>query len=83
MLVLTRKVEQGIMIGDDVKIRVLEIKGHQIKLGIDAPREVGVYREEIWVRIQKEQAREQNRDSVGVLAKVRGCFKFLGQRAAL
>ena len=54
MLVLTRRVEEGIVIGDDVRVRVLEIKGHQVKLGIDAPRTIGVYREEIYRRIQEE-----------------------------
>jgi carbon storage regulator len=54
VLVLTRRVEEGIVIGDDVRVRVLEIKGHQVKLGIDAPRTIGVYREEIYRRIQEE-----------------------------
>lgn len=57
MLVLTRRVEEGIVIGDEVKVRVLEIKGHQVKLGIDAPRTTGVYREEIYRRIQEENRR--------------------------
>jgi carbon storage regulator len=54
VLVLTRRVEEGIVIGDEVRVRVLEIKGHQVKLGIDAPRTTGVYREEIYRRIQEE-----------------------------
>jgi carbon storage regulator len=45
------------MIGDNVRVRVLEIKGHQVKLGIEAPRSVGVYREEIYQRIQDENRR--------------------------
>ncbi len=57
MLVLTRRVEEGIVIGDEVRIRVLEIKGHQVKLGIDAPRSTGVFREEIYRRIQEEHRR--------------------------
>ncbi|HLC99976.1 MAG TPA: carbon storage regulator CsrA [Patescibacteria group bacterium] len=57
MLVLTRRVEEGIMIGDDVRVRVLEIKGHQVKIGIEAPRQTGVYREEIFLRIQEENRR--------------------------
>ncbi|MFZ5862108.1 MAG: carbon storage regulator CsrA [Nitrospirota bacterium] len=57
MLVLTRRVEEGIMIGDQVRVRVLEIKGHQVKLGIEAPRSTGVYREEIYQRIQDENRR--------------------------
>lgn len=57
MLVLTRRVEEGIMIGDNVRVRVLEIKGHQVKIGIEAPRSTGVYREEIYQRIQEENRR--------------------------
>ncbi len=55
MLVLTRRVEEGIMIGDTVLIKVLEIKGHQVKIGIEAPRTTGVYRDEIYQRIQEEK----------------------------
>lgn len=71
MLVLTRRVEEGIVIGDDVRIRVLEIKGHQVKLGIDAPRSTGVYREEIYHRIQEENRRAaQVPDQPGVLSSL-------------
>lgn len=49
MLVLTRKSNQSIMIGDDVIITVLEVRGDQIRLGITAPREVAVHREEVWI----------------------------------
>lgn len=49
MLVLTRKLNQSIMIGDDIVITVLEISGSQIRLGIDAPRNVAVHREEVWL----------------------------------
>lgn len=48
MLVLTRKSNQSIVIGDDVIVTVLEVRGDQIRLGITAPRELPVYREEIW-----------------------------------
>jgi len=57
VLVLTRRTEEGIVIGDDVRILVLEIKGHQVKLGIEAPRTISVYREEIYRRIQEENRR--------------------------
>lgn len=54
MLVLTRKSGEGIRVGDNVKIIVLEAKENQIKIGIDAPIEVPVHREEIYLRIQEE-----------------------------
>ena len=55
MLVLTRKLGENIRIGDAVKITVLEIRSGQVKLGIEAPPEVKVHREEIYQRIQEEQ----------------------------
>lgn len=54
MLVLTRKPNQSIMIGDDVEIAVVEIKGEQVKLGITAPRNVKVHRKEVFEAIQRE-----------------------------
>ncbi len=54
MLILTRKLGEGIMIGSDVVVRVIEIKGGQVKLGIDAPHETSVHREEVYRRICKE-----------------------------
>ncbi len=52
MLILTRRVGETLMIGDDVKVTVLEVKGNQVRIGVDAPREVAVHREEIYDRIQ-------------------------------
>lgn len=52
MLILTRRVSEAIMIGDDTTITILGIKGHQVRLGINAPKEVAVHREEIYQRIQ-------------------------------
>ncbi|HBR28766.1 MAG TPA: carbon storage regulator [Firmicutes bacterium] len=54
MLVLTRKVNESIIIGDDVKITVVEVKGEQVKLGISAPKRISVHREEVYLEIQKE-----------------------------
>jgi carbon storage regulator len=54
MLVLTRKLNESIMVGDDVKITIVDVKGDQVKLGITAPREVAVHREEVYREIQKE-----------------------------
>jgi carbon storage regulator len=57
MLVLTRKLGENIRIGDAVKITVLEVRSGQVKLGIEAPPEVKVHREEIYARIQEENRR--------------------------
>jgi carbon storage regulator len=54
MLILTRKLGEQITIGDDIVIRVVDIKGGQVKLGIEAPRHIEVHREEIYERIKKE-----------------------------
>ncbi len=54
MLVLTRKIEEGIIIGDDIRISVIEIKGGSVRLGIDAPRDKKIYRLEVYDRICQE-----------------------------
>jgi carbon storage regulator len=56
MLVLTRKVGESIAIGDQIKVRVVEVKGNSIRIGIDAPADFRIYREEIYLKVQ-----EQNR----------------------
>lgn len=55
MLVLTRRVGETLMIGDDVTVMVLGVKGNQVRIGINAPSEVSVHREEIYLRIKNEQ----------------------------
>lgn len=57
MLILTRRISESIIIGDDVKITVLGVKGNQVRLGIDAPKDVTVHREEIYERIQSEKGK--------------------------
>ena len=52
MLILTRKVGESLLIGDDVEITVLSIRGSQVKLGVNAPKEIAVHREEIYQRIK-------------------------------
>ena len=56
MLILTRLPQETMFIGDEVTVTVLEVQGNQVRLGINAPAEVSVHREEIWLRIQQEQA---------------------------
>lgn len=65
MLVLTRKSNQSIMIGDDIEVSVLAIMGEKVRIGIQAPRDVPVFRREVYLEIQQERADEEGaRDEV-------------------
>ncbi|MFZ7172139.1 carbon storage regulator CsrA [Avibacterium avium] len=54
MLILTRKVGESLLIGDEISITILSVRGNQIKVGVNAPKEVSVYREEIYQRMKKQ-----------------------------
>ena len=62
MLILMRRLNESIMIGDDIEIRVFIIQGGHVHLGIDAPREVSVYRKEIWECMQEEAKESSTHD---------------------
>lgn len=59
MLILTRSVSESIIIGDDIQVTVLGVKGNQVRIGVDAPKEVDVHRLEIFNKIQQEKKHER------------------------
>lgn len=66
MLILTRRAGETLMIGDDVTITVLGVKGNQVRIGVNAPKHVSVHREEIYQRIQREKEQKLGGDSSDV-----------------
>ena len=75
MLILARRTNESIMIGDDIEISVLEVKGDQVKLGVAAPRTVKVYRQEVYLAIQ-----EENRAAAASLADLDNLSRMLRQK---
>jgi carbon storage regulator len=80
MLVLTRKSNQSIMIGDDIEVSVLAIMGEKVRIGIQAPRDVPVFRKEVYLEIQQEQVIEQEQvgASKGAREEVDAALRDLG-----
>ena len=73
MLILTRRVGETLMIGEDVTVTVLGVKGNQVRIGVSAPRDVAVHREEIFERIKREEAGESELPSEGE-AEILGAY---------
>ncbi|MDB2448869.1 carbon storage regulator CsrA [bacterium] len=59
MLILTRRVGETLMVGDEVTVTVLGVKGNQVRIGVNAPKDVAVHREEIYQRIQREMGQPE------------------------
>jgi carbon storage regulator len=75
MLVLTRKSNQSIMIGDDIEVSVLAIMGEKVRIGIQAPRDVPVFRKEVYLEIQQERSSEE--ESKGARDEVDAALRSL------
>lgn len=70
MLVLTRRLNQSIKIGDDIEITVIEVRGDQVRLGVSAPRDVTVHRKEVYLQIQQENRAAASVDVPGNLDEI-------------
>jgi carbon storage regulator len=82
MLVLTRKPGQSIMIGDGVEVQVLSVAGEKVRLGITAPRDVSIFRHEVYDRIESENTAPREDEEVpGTNAAVEDALERLGERS--
>lgn len=70
MLALTRKKGESIIVNNDIEISILELRGDQVKVGITAPREVPVYRKEVYLQIQKENEAALSADNLTALKEI-------------
>jgi carbon storage regulator len=80
MLVLTRKPGQSIMIGDGVEVQVLSVAGEKVRLGITAPRDVSIFRNEVYDRIESENAEPEVQETDGTNAAVEDALERLSSR---
>ena len=74
MLILTRRISEKIIIGENVTVTILSVKGNHVRIGIDAPRDIKVNREEVFQRVLKERkglSREQQRETLSALSLVK------------
>jgi carbon storage regulator len=81
MLVLTRKPGQSIMIGDGVEVQVLSVAGEKVRLGITAPRDVSIFRNEVYDRIEDEEPTRIDEADRGTDEAVENALERLGQRS--
>lgn len=70
MLALTRKKGESIVVNNDIEISILDIRGEQVKVGISAPKDVPVYRKEVYIQIQKENEAAVSLDNVNALKNI-------------
>jgi carbon storage regulator len=82
MLILTRKLGESVTIGDQIRVTVIGIKGHQVKLGIEAPAEMMIYREEIYIKIMEENQRaaDTSEQDVSAMRKFWSKWKEIERR---
>ncbi|ADH98551.1 carbon storage regulator CsrA [Salisediminibacterium selenitireducens] len=75
MLVLSRKVNESIKIGDDIELTVVSIDGEQVKIGINAPKNVDIHRKEVYLSIQEENTKAADTASLDILKQLSGSVK--------